>query len=63
MSGFIDIGLFRGLVTVVLFVCFCLVVIWAYSSGRKADFEAAAQLPLEEGDSVNFDDRNGKHRD
>ena len=45
-----DIGTFRGLLTVVLMVLFVALVFWAYSHRRKADFDAAARLPLD-GDS------------
>lgn len=37
----------RSLFTVVMFVLFVLLVVWAYSARRKADFHAASQLPLE----------------
>jgi cytochrome c oxidase cbb3-type subunit 4 len=42
-----DINLLRGLVTVVLFALFVGVCIWAWSARRCADFDAAAQMPLE----------------
>ena len=42
------IGTFRGIVTATLLVLFCWLVIWAWSKRRRADFEAAARLPLEE---------------
>ncbi len=34
--------------TVVLFVLFIGIVVWAYSSKRKARFDEAAQLPFKE---------------
>ena len=43
-----DIGTLRGLVTALLIVAFLAVWIWAYSSRRRATFDAAALLPLEE---------------
>jgi cytochrome c oxidase cbb3-type subunit 4 len=43
-----DIGTFRGLVTAALLGLFVWLVVWAYSKSRRADFEAAARLPLEE---------------
>lgn len=43
-----DINLIRSLITVVLFVLFIGIVLWAWSSARRADFEAAARLPLED---------------
>ena len=43
-----DINDFRGLLTAVLLFSFIGLWIWAWSSRRKADFEATAALPLEE---------------
>ncbi len=43
-----DLATFRGLVTGVLLVSFVLLVVWAWSRKRTADFDAAARLPLEE---------------
>lgn len=43
-----DIGLFRGVLTVVLFVAFIGMCFWAWSSKRQSDFEQAANLPLED---------------
>ena len=43
-----DINDFRGLLTAVLLFSFIGLWIWAWSSRRKADFEASAALPLEE---------------
>ncbi len=42
-------GTFSGLLTIALFTAFIVGVFWAYSSKRKAEFDAAAQLPLEDG--------------
>ena len=42
-----EMGLFRGLLTAVLFVAFVGTWIWAWSRKRRDDFEAAAQMPLE----------------
>jgi cytochrome c oxidase cbb3-type subunit IV len=43
-----DINTFRGIVTGTLLVLFIWLVIWAWSKARRADFEAAARLPLDE---------------
>lgn len=43
-----DIGTFRGVITIVLIVAFIGLVFWAYSGRRRAEFEAAAQMPLED---------------
>lgn len=44
-----------GIVTLVLLIGFLGVVFWAYSSRRKADFDAASRIPLEDHDP-NFKD-------
>ncbi len=43
-----DLGVFRGIITGVLLVLFIWLVAWAWSKARKAEFDAAARLPLEE---------------
>ena len=43
-----DINLLRSIVTVVMFVFFIAVAIWAWSSRNRERFEEAAQLPFEE---------------
>ena len=48
--------------TVLLLVTFLGIVIWAYSSARKKDFEEAALLALDEDDTTprsEKDDRDG----
>ncbi len=42
------IGIIRGIITLVLMLLFITLVIWAWSGRRKAQFNAAAQLPLED---------------
>lgn len=41
-----DIGLFRSIMTVVLFAAFIGIVLWAWSARRSDDFEAASRLVL-----------------
>lgn len=43
-----DINLMRSVITAVLFVVFIGIVLWAWGKGRRADFEAAARLPLDD---------------
>ena len=43
-----DINVFRGIVTGVLLGLFVWLVFWAWSKSRKEDFDAAAQLPLDD---------------
>lgn len=42
------LSLLRGLGTVFAMLAFIGIVAWAWSARRKADFDAAAALPLEE---------------
>ncbi|MBB2496164.1 cbb3-type cytochrome oxidase subunit 3 [Aquipseudomonas ullengensis] len=41
-----DIGTIRGIGTVVVFIAFIGVVLWAYSARRKDSFDEAANLPF-----------------
>ena len=41
-----DIGTLRGLGTLLVFVAFIGVVLWAYNSKRKSSFDEAANLPF-----------------
>lgn len=41
-------GTLSGIVTAVLLLLFIGLTVWAYSAKRKASFDAAARLPLEE---------------
>ena len=43
-----DINVLRGLLTAVILFAFLGLCVWAWSSRRKADFDASAALPLEE---------------
>lgn len=43
-----DINTFRGIVTGALLLLFVCLIGWAWSKARRADFDAAARLPLEE---------------
>lgn len=45
-----DLNDIRSWYTVVLFIVFIGIWIWAWSSKRKADFNEAANLPLNEPD-------------
>ena len=45
-----DINDFRSIHTVLLFLCFVGIVIWAYSGRTKRRFEEAANLPFIEDD-------------
>ena len=43
-----DINLLRGVITVVTFIVFVGIVVWAWSGRNRARFEEAAQLPFEQ---------------
>ena len=53
----IDINDIRGLLTAVLLFSFIALWIWAWSSRRKADFDAQAALPLEEDHKMTNDEQ------
>lgn len=42
-----------GIVTVLLLMLFVVGWVWAWRPARKADFEAAARLPLEDSEGEN----------
>lgn len=48
-----DIGTVRGLITLALMLAFLGLVVWAYSSRRKKDFDEMAQMPFREGPGKN----------
>ncbi len=43
-----DIDTFRSIFTLISFLTFVAIVLWAYSDRSRAGFERAAQLPFEE---------------
>jgi cytochrome c oxidase cbb3-type subunit 4 len=43
-----DYGFYGSLMTVVMLIVFIGIVAWAYSGKRRAAFEDAARVPLEE---------------
>ena len=45
-----DINILRSIATVVAFVVFIAIVLWAYSDRSKAAFDQAARLPFDEDD-------------
>ena len=47
-----DSGTLTGIVTVVFIAVFIGIVWWAYSAPRKAAFDEAARMPLEDDDST-----------
>ena len=53
MSG---LGLLRGLVTLILLVLFLALVAATFSRRRRATYDAAARLALDEGDELRPED-------
>ena len=43
-----DLLTLRGVLTLILMLTFLGIVVWAWSSRRKKDFEEAARLPLDD---------------
>ncbi|MGD9255699.1 MAG: cbb3-type cytochrome c oxidase subunit 3 [Chromatiales bacterium] len=48
-----DINDFRAWHTLVLFLAFIGIIVWAYSRGRKKSFDEAAHLPFEDDQTHN----------
>ena len=51
MSIVFNMGLVRGLLTLVLFLAFMTLWAWAWSKNRQDEFDRMARLPLEDHDS------------
>jgi cytochrome c oxidase cbb3-type subunit 4 len=49
--------LFHSIWTLILFVTFILIVLWAWDSRRKEDFDRAARTPLDD-DHINNPERS-----
>ncbi len=52
-----DINDFRGLLTAVAMFSFLGLCVWAWSKKRKAEFDASAQLPLEDDEPLDTHSR------
>lgn len=52
-----DINTIRSLVTVLAFVSFVGIVLWAYSGRARSRFEEAAQLPFAEDEGTPGENR------
>ncbi|MCM2295092.1 cbb3-type cytochrome c oxidase subunit 3 [Rhodoferax sp.] len=44
----LDVNTLRSLITVVSFLTFIGIIVWAYSRKNSADFDKAANLPFEQ---------------
>jgi len=58
-----DLNDIRAWYTVVMFVTFVGIWAWAWSGKRKARFDEAARLPLEEPDAPRPDKNKGDHHE
>ncbi len=58
-----DLNDIRAWYTLVLFVTFIGIWAWAWSSKRKARFDEAARLPLEEPETPRTDKNKGDHHE
>ncbi|MFC4308691.1 cbb3-type cytochrome oxidase subunit 3 [Steroidobacter flavus] len=47
----LNVGLVRGLLTLILFLAFMTLWAWAWNKNRQPDFDRMARLPLEDQDS------------
>jgi cbb3-type cytochrome oxidase subunit 3 len=52
MNIALNVGIVRGLLTLVLFLAFMTLWAWTWSKNRKAEFDNLARLPLEDHDSL-----------
>lgn len=52
MSIELNVGLVRGVLTLILFLAFMTLWAWAWSKNRAHDFARMARLPLEDQDSI-----------
>ncbi|TKB45826.1 cbb3-type cytochrome oxidase subunit 3 [Thalassotalea mangrovi] len=48
-----DYGTLRGIFTVIIFVLFIIIVVWAFGKKRKTSFDEAANSIFDEDDNVN----------
>lgn len=57
-----DTVIFHIVWTVALFIIFIAIILWAWSSKRKVEFDELAQLPLDEEKFVNQVEENKSGR-
>jgi cytochrome c oxidase cbb3-type subunit 4 len=55
-------GILRGLITAAILVLFIGIWAWSWSKKRQPDFEAAANLPLEDDTAPPATDKNTKEQ-
>jgi cytochrome c oxidase cbb3-type subunit IV len=52
-------GIAHGIWTLILVITFIAIVIWTFSKAKKAEFEQAAWMPLEDDTSDTLDSTHG----
>jgi cytochrome c oxidase cbb3-type subunit 4 len=58
-----EMGVMRGLITVLTLAVFLGICWWAYRPGNKTRFEADAMLPFDDDDAAaDADENGGRHR-
>ena len=58
-----DISDIRSIMTVIAFATFMAIVIWAWSSGKREDFEEAARLAVDDNELSAVGGRQNLRRD
>ena len=59
----LDYVTFSTVMTVVMLIIFIAIVAWAYSGKRRAQFDEAARVPLDDGDTPGGEYSNGMPRE
>ncbi len=54
-----DINTLRGIATLLIFLAFIGICLWAYSSKRKKSFEEAANLPFADEEPADSEPKQG----
>lgn len=57
-----DVNDLRSIITVVSFLLFVGIVCWAWSGARRADFDEAARLPLDDDQPLPLRDNTSSSR-
>ncbi|AZQ83771.1 cbb3-type cytochrome c oxidase subunit 3 [Colwellia sp. Arc7-635] len=55
-----DYGTLRGLIALLIFALFIIIVVWSYSKKRKSAFDDAANSIFEEETEIKNKDKNNK---
>jgi cytochrome c oxidase cbb3-type subunit 4 len=56
-----DINDMRALITVLTFVAFVAIVVWAWSGRRRNEFDAAARMALDDDEPHSDSNQGSKH--